>query len=126
MPPKTTTATTENTAETERLRALIRDLIQNENDIDLSIPDEEIDRIVAKATAPLIARIVALEAKAHAIQAGTAAPVAAARVTVTPRLNLPKRVTEESTTTEAPAKSERIDILRASAARVAAKKKEVK
>ena len=108
MPPKTTTAATENTAETERLRALIRDLIQNENDIELSIPDEEIDRIVAKATAPLIARIVQLEAKAHAIQAGTAAPVAAARVTVTPKA------------------SERIDILRASAARVAAKKKDIK
>lgn len=96
-----------NDTETERLRSLILELIANDHDIELTIPDEEIARIVAKETAPLLARIAALEASAAAAKAAPVKPTAAtvttaARVTIAP-------------------KAERLDVLRASAAKIKAK-----
>jgi hypothetical protein len=80
----------------EAIRRIIRDVIATENDIELSIPDEEIERAAAKVFAPLAARLTALEAKAAA---------SASRVVVAP-------------------KAARLDVLRASAAKAKAAKAE--
>ena len=98
--------------ENERLRALIRELIAQDNDIELTIDDADIERAAAKVFAPLAARIAALEAaaakaapvKPTATAAATGATATTgARLTVTP-------------------KAERLDVLRAAAAKAKASK----
>lgn len=113
MPTKTATATPAAVLPPgleDAIRRIVRDVIATENDIELSIPDEEIERAAAKVFAPLADRLAALEAKAalggHSTFADAAraksAAAGAARVVIAP-------------------KAARLDVLRASAAKAKAK-----
>lgn len=100
--------TKNDSTENERIRALIRELIAQDNDIELTIDDADIERAAAKVFAPLAARIAALEAaaaKAVPVKPTATGTTAAtgARLTVTP-------------------KAERLDVLRAAAAKAKASK----
>lgn len=114
MPAKTDTATPAAALPPgleDAIRRIVRDVIATENDIELSIPDEEIERAAAKVFAPLAARLADLEAKAalggHATFADAArakaAATGAARVVIAP-------------------KAARLDVLKASAAKAKAAK----